>query len=205
MNPEATAQMAESSQWIGGDWFVTYTGRKVSPFNLKPEDVALEDVAHALANTCRYCGHTSSFYSVAQHSVLVSKLVDPAFAMDGLLHDAPEAYCHDIIRPIKRRLAGYEELERNVWLAVCERFGIGHSSSRLKAVKRADLVALATERRDLIPGYSALVSKSPGDWALVDGPERIEPDPRPIKYMGPRRAEAAFLSRFRALEGRRSP
>lgn len=55
-----------------GDWMQTASGRMFWPVDPRPEDVEINDIAHALSLTCRYCGHVREFYSVAQHSVLVS-------------------------------------------------------------------------------------------------------------------------------------
>lgn len=53
-----------------GDFICTYTGRKFYPLDPRPEDVCIEDIAHALALVNRFGGHTRVPYSVAQHSVL---------------------------------------------------------------------------------------------------------------------------------------
>lgn len=86
---------------IRSDWMQTYTGRVFWPLEPRPEDVDIVDIAHALANLCRYGGHSKVFYSVAHHSVLVSQIVPPADALWGLMHDSAEAYVIDLIRPIK--------------------------------------------------------------------------------------------------------
>ena len=52
----------------------TYSGRLVDVLNPKPGDIAPEDIAHALACTCRFNGHSRGFYSVAQHSMLVAEI-----------------------------------------------------------------------------------------------------------------------------------
>src|SRR5579862_5085028 len=99
-------------------WIQTYTGRKFWPLDPRSWDVCLEDVAHALAVKCRYGGHCRGFYSVAQHSVLVSQLLaewkaDIWTVRWGLLHDANEAYSADVVRPIKNTM-------RDVWKAIEE-------------------------------------------------------------------------------------
>lgn len=89
-----------------GDWTPTYTGKKFWPLDPRPEDVDVEDIAHALSMKCRYAGHTTEFYSVAQHSVLMAQkaidlTADVNLALWCMLHDAAEAYTADIPSPLK--------------------------------------------------------------------------------------------------------
>lgn len=111
----------------------TSTGRRVRPFNLQVEDVDLAEIAHALSHTCRFNGHTREFYSVAEHSVRVSwELEDRGAATSvqaaGLLHDAGEAFIHDVVRPIKHFfvVAGepFQYWEDCILATVFERFNL---------------------------------------------------------------------------------
>lgn len=47
----------------------TFSGKKFDPMKMIPEDVDLEDIAHALSLLCRGGGHLKYFYSVGQHSI----------------------------------------------------------------------------------------------------------------------------------------
>lgn len=114
-----------------GDWLQTFTGRQFWPLSPHPEDFDIEDIAHALAMKCRFNGHCISFYSVAQHSVLVAmeckrKWPDrPELPLWGLLHDLAEAYLPDIPRPLKRTIPGIlKESEALIMQAACLRFGL---------------------------------------------------------------------------------
>src|SRR5262245_34907674 len=121
--------------------FPTYTGRLVDLTNLSPDDIDIRDIAHALANANRWMGHSRFPFSVAQHSVMVSMLC-PLNRLWGLLHDASEAYCSDLARPIKytQDLLGYRSLESRIMRAVCTRFGL--ESDEPEAVRLADLRVL---------------------------------------------------------------
>ena len=136
---------------------VTYSGKIIEPLNPDPEQIDIEDIAHALANQCRFTGHTREFYSVAQHSVLVSEICDEQDALWGLLHDASEAYLSDIARPIKRCTEwgnGYTEVEQSLMAAVEEAFdlhGPYYDIGMPASVKHADDILLRTEMRDLMP------------------------------------------------------
>lgn len=151
----------------------------------------IEVIAHALGNLCRFTGHTRRFYSVAQHSVLVSRLVPPHLALAGLLHDATEALVGDVSSPLKARLPAYRAVEDGIWFLLSQRYGLPLKLP--PEVKQADLVALATERRDLMPRERQF---APGAWACIAD---VTPDPRPIVPLDPDRAARAFLERYHTL------
>jgi 5'-deoxynucleotidase YfbR-like HD superfamily hydrolase len=159
-------------------------------FDLEDPDSSvfdIEDIAHALSNICRYTGHCTDFYSVAQHSVLVSYAVPPEDALAGLLHDAPEAFVGDVSKPLKILLPDYKEVERRVELAVFRRFGL---PDELPAtVKHADRVLLRTEQRDLM-------NADAHTWLFTGG---VYPLERRIVPLPPREAKAEFLERYREL------
>jgi uncharacterized protein len=133
----------------GPTTFVTFSGIRVNPFDLKPEHVCIEDIAHALSMQCRFIGHVRQFYSVAEHSVRVSWNVPHEHALWGLLHDASEAYATDLIRPIKRApgFEAYIEMENRIERVIAGVFGLPWP--RPSFVTDADNRLLATERRDL--------------------------------------------------------
>lgn len=168
-----------------GGWIATYSGRKITPLNPDPADIDVEDIAHALANQCRFTGHVRKFYSVAQHSVLASTLVDDEFALDALLHDASEAYLADIARPIKN-MPGfgdvYHAAEQVLEEAVAERFGTRFPMP--PEVKVADNLMLWAEMRDLMPN---------------DPPDGVDMYEKEVVPWTPARAEREFLNRFSDL------
>lgn len=83
-------------------WYTTFTGLKFDVFDPDPAAIVIEDIAHALSLKCRYNGHCNRFYSVAEHSWLMSSLfVEPELRRAALLHDAAEAYLCDLPSPIK--------------------------------------------------------------------------------------------------------
>lgn len=179
-----------------GDWIQTFSGKKFWPLDPRPEDVALADIAHALAMTCRFGGHTRSFYSVAQHCGIVSALVGDSperLCLPALLHDAAEAYLVDMPRPIKRQpeLAALKKIEARIEVAIAERFGFDPAALHHPDIKKADLVALATEARDLMG-----VTPNPGEaWGIEP------PAPFKIRPMDPDSAKTEFLAAFYAYGG----
>lgn len=103
----------------------TYTGRKVNPLDLKHEDICIEDIAHHLACINRFNGAAKYPISVAQHSVWVARLSGP-FGMEGLLHDAAEAYLGDITKWLKEtpEMKAYRKAEHRAQIAICHAFAI---------------------------------------------------------------------------------
>lgn len=168
-----------------GNWMQTFTGRQFWPLDPRPEEIFIEDIAHALSMACRYGGHCLRFYSVAEHSVLVSYVVPPSIALSGLLHDAAEAYVADVIRPIKPHLSGYHDIEQRVWLSVAERFGL--DAALPDSVKSADnAVLLAEQAKNMAP--------APAPWCIPGVAANV-----PIACWSPEIAERRFLQRFAEL------
>lgn len=158
---------------------------------LEPESscIDIEDIATALSNLCRFNGHTSTFYSVAEHSWYVSMLVPAEYALAGLLHDAAEAYVGDMTRPLKQLLPEYKAIEKRIEAEIFKRFGL---PLELPAcIKQVDLAMLATEQRDLMPPHD-------DGWALIAG---IDPYDWKISPCLPNAAKALFLGRFAELRG----
>ena len=173
-----------------GDWFLTFTAKKFWPLDARVEEVCIDDIAHALARICRFNGHCRDFYSVAQHSVIVSHICSQA-PMQALLHDATEAYLGDMIRPLKMSMPDYREAEDRLWIVIAQKFGLAKQFH--PEIKPADNIALMTERRDLC---------TPTDhrWSLQDKypavAEIIAPELPSV-------AQFHFMERFLALGGAR--
>ena len=102
----------------------TYTGHYIDVFAPKSDSIAIEDIAHALSQLCRYGGHCDPFYSVGQHSIICSYMVAEEFALEALLHDATEAYLVDIPRPIKKEFEFYTQVEDHLYKFVAEKFNL---------------------------------------------------------------------------------
>lgn len=169
-------------------WFQSYKGKRLFPLRPSVSDVDIEEIAHALAMKCRFNGHCSHFYSVAQHSVMVSQFVPRELALPGLLHDAGEYMLPDVVTPVKHQLKGFAEIEEGVLDAVFKKFGIlavRSDEAAMRAIKVADLQVLAIEARDLMPN-------KPEDWRIgYDADPYIE-----ISPWGPEEAKEKFLARY---------
>lgn len=165
-------------------WIQTHSGRRFNPTKPNPDAIVIQDIAHALSMQCRFSGHCREFYSVAQHSVLVSYICDHKDAMWGLLHDASEAYLVDVPRPLKRSglIQGYIEMEERMQEAICRRFALPFTEP--PSVKEADTVLLATEARDLM-------SPLHSDWQ-----QPRDPLPFKIEPWDHNKAKDMFMKRF---------
>jgi len=169
-------------------WIQIYTGRKFDLLNPSPEDVCIEDIAHALSMICRFNGHCNKFYSVAEHSLHVSYRAIRPWKLEGLLHDATEAYVGDMVKPLKcsEPMKAFREIEHDIRYAIATKFGLWLSVP--PNVKYADLRMLATER-------DQLMGPEVEPWFE----EEVEPFHFSIPCYAPRKAEQGFLQRFREL------
>lgn len=136
------------------DFIITRSGVRFTPLSPSPDMIEASDIAHALSKINRYGGHTSHFYSVAQHSILLERYIAQIGGtveerLWALLHDAAEAYIGDMPRPTKRMLSGYEDIEAKIMRAVAIKFGL--TGQIPASVKEADDRILADEWIALMP------------------------------------------------------
>lgn len=185
IDPEQPDYLTGSNNFFPEEaWIQTYSGKRFNPTKPYVDAIVIQDIAHSLSMQCRFSGHVRRFYSVAQHSVLVSYLCNFEDALWGLLHDASEAYLVDVPRPLKRsgKFDAYLEFEAEMQKAICKRFNLPEKEPH--SVKRADQLLLATEARDLLGPLRS-------DWI-----QSIEPLPFKIDPMDPTSAKNAFMKRF---------
>jgi 5'-deoxynucleotidase YfbR-like HD superfamily hydrolase len=169
---------------IMGPHIDTFSGKRICFTNPKPEDISIIDIAHSLSNICRFTGHTKKFYSVAQHSVLVSDAQKTiAEKRAGLLHDATECYLNDLASPLKVYLkgCGYSDLEILFHNVINDKYNV--NGGMTPNIKKGDLQALFTEKRDLCKGKFS--------WG-----DEIVRFKKKIKPLKPKKAKELFLKRF---------
>lgn len=172
---------------------LTYTGKLIDPFNVKPEDICIEDIAHGLSLLCRYGGQCNRFYSVAEHSIIMATY--PGFRkwhpLAMLLHDAAEAYIGDIIRPIKQKLPKFKQFETNFIYAIAYKFGL--APSVFATVKEPDNIMLATEAFWMMDAPPKFYERN---FALSDNLIDFN---IPFYYFNPLEAERRFLRLYKEL------
>ena len=176
-----------------GDWIQTWSGKQFWPCSPKAEDVDIWDIAHSLSNLCRYGGHVTKFYSVAEHSIHIAEaLRRDGQSLDvikwGLLHDGTEAYCADVPRPLKPYLQNYDIIESSIEKVIIEKFGLSDKIPEI--VQDYDVRITVNEMTLLMPSKIDHLRKN-YNWEPV-------PDVK-IKNWTPNVAKTNFLFMYNEL------
>jgi hypothetical protein len=188
----------------------TFSGRFVDTSNPRAESIALEDIAHSLAATCRYGGHCRQFYSVAEHAVFCSvRLERQGFGrrwqIAALHHDDAEAYLGDIPRPMKPLLGDvYGRLSDQMDEVIVQALGLPISTAMFhdEVVKVVDTWSLLVEARFLLPSQGKgwyLGEQGAHAWGLEEQPSRIVVPDYWLGGLTPRKAERLYLNRHKEL------
>lgn len=177
--PTAARPVRESTA-RKGDWMQTYSGRQYWPLDPRAADVDIRDICEHLLNMCRYCGACRRFYSVLEHSLGALYVARAWIAAGGIwfhdteqgrdarrnwllavfAHDFAEAYCHDLIRPIKYCISGYKEVEQDNEDAIARALKIRSVGPRRRDIKEIDHAMLLAEQ-------AAIMLKPPEKWAPI--------------------------------------
>lgn len=182
--------VAGSNPKLDDQWIGLLSGAQFNYNRPEESDVTLDDLASALGNICRFSGHLPCFYSVAQHLVNTSKIVDPEFAFDALMHDTAEAFTNDLPTPLKWALPIFKELEVKIESAMAEKFGFNYPYP--PQVKQADTEMLILEK--------LYVKKDDRVWPQYEGIvvdhliDKVD-----LKPWQPQRAKREFLERYEEL------
>ena len=191
-------------------WMLTATGQNYilsGPGVLLGNAPRIKDIAHHLAQINRFTGACSRPYSVAEHSLLVERIgaargATPIVRLALLMHDGHEAFTTDLSSPAKHSVgAGWRAFEGMHALNIAHHFGLKTAfAAHRKEIIACDLIALATERRDLTP-YDPEVH---GPWPILDTPgsvirpcaEVLDPNEPPLTW---RAMRDAFINRYLLL------
>lgn len=129
--------------------FNTVTGGIIDIHNPEPAMFNLIDIASGLSKICRFGGQCKHFYSVAQHCVIVAALSPVGYKLEGLMHDATEAYLGDVIKPLKLILGEtYVNIEKRFETAIIKAFNL--NKTYLESIKPYDMMALEVEAEYLL-------------------------------------------------------
>lgn len=175
-----------------GAWIQTYSGSKFYPLDPRTDDVHITDIAHHLGMVCRFNGACTRFYSVAEHSYILSTLVDHEHAMHALLHDAAEAYIGDAVAPFKGVVTVLQRIERRIMNCIFTRFQMCNEVPA--QVKAYDKRLLMNER-------AAIMRDSNLNWGTCARPFDVIDI---IHCWSPEKASKMFLRRWLELASERS-
>lgn len=182
-SPEERKELAARDTTVS-----TSSGGYIDVCNPDPRHILIFDIARGLSHESRFGGQTINFYSVAQHSVLMSYIVEPEFALEALMHDAAEAYLGDVQRPIKRILTQYQVMEEVMDFTIRNKFMLPLEMS--PEVKLADKQMLMAEKTQVVGSVDK--------WGLEFD---VEPAPVTIEYWSPNDAFSKFIDRWNELNG----
>jgi len=145
-------------------WIQTFSGRKFSYLDPQPESICRRDIIRALSREPRYAGHALFNYTVGQHSVLCSQMIDQTYALQAFMHDFAEAYIKDIPHPLKMLIdkksgGALKEIENGIMHAICDKYGVAYPFPC--EVKKVDMRMMSTERKYLL-------GPSPEPWDVEE-------------------------------------
>lgn len=195
----------DDTEHVTGCWIIGIGGRPIffDDENFHRNVYDLREMAHALSMLCRFNGHMTRPYSVAQHSVFCSDNVDTVglnaddrrlVRSYALVHDCSEAFVGDLVRPIKciPEMAFFKVLEERFEKAIHESLGLPEMPEWAEErVKHVDNRALMTERRDLLSPKAAR-----HHWSSLEG---FAPFAEKLYGLDPRNAADQFLHRANEL------
>ncbi len=185
-------------------WQRMLSGRRLDLLEPSPLDIEIEDIAHGLARVARWNGQTKGehAFSVAQHSVLVERLVmelNPRLSREArlmaLLHDSPEYVVGDLISPFKAAIGiDYKALEERLQAAIHQRFGLSAQvpTTQKPLFKRADHLSAYYEATQLAGFEEAEAGRLFGKPPAAFKTPRLTP-------LSTADAQALFLARFHRL------
>ena len=133
--------------------FETAGGAIMDLRNPDPTKISITDIAIGLSHIVRFGGQIHVPYTVAHHSIIMSYMVPPEYALYALLHDAQEAYIGDVIKPLKEILDPvYGPLEVIWENAISVRFQLQWDKTRKQEIKAWDRYMLEIEHNKVRKG-----------------------------------------------------
>ncbi|OME54155.1 hypothetical protein BSK59_16085 [Paenibacillus odorifer] len=139
-----------------GDYIQVHSGRRFYVLDPKPQDITVNDIAHSLANICRFTGHGDRFYGVGEHSILCARVArklgySTLQQLYCLMHDGSESVVNDLARPVKQNIPQYKEVEDRIMAVIWEVVGIPKPTEEdYKIVKKIDNTLLVNEMEQLM-------------------------------------------------------
>ena len=179
-----------------GDYFKTRTRQRFYIQDMRPEDISIEDIASSLSMKCRFNGHCSAYYSVAEHCVHIARACPPMYALEGLLHDASEAILVDLPRPIKYlpEFEIFRTMEAKIDQLIADKFKLIFPWP--DPVKELDDLMCGVE------AFHLMDAEHDPDWAdrMTTAVTDMAQNYSPLRFWRPNQAKYQFLQLFKALK-----
>lgn len=167
-----------------GDFIVTHSGKRFWIEDPHPEDIDIEDIAHALARICRFTGHSRKHASVAEHCVNMCDLAPDKYKLLLLLHDSSEFVLGDVNSILKKTIRQHtdmlEKIEKRILSIIYQKYNVYVDQEGESLLKEMDVRIRANELRDGL----GFIYKSPP----IDNLQ--------IQFWDYEYAKAQFLDRF---------
>ena len=152
---------------------LTSSGLEFHPFNPQLDQISIEDIAHGISLECRWGRQSKFFYSVADHSIMVSKVAEwlatdenkKEAKLGGLFHDATEAYIGDCPAPIKKSLPQFMALEDGIWQAIALKFGLSYILR--PEIHHADIIVRIIEAKQVLIKYPRWLDEVQKEYGLT--------------------------------------
>ncbi len=166
----------------------TLSGNSIDLFNIKKEDIRLEDISLLLAQTPCYLGSNLPSYSLAQHSLNCSKVArekyDERMGLYLLLHDAKHTYIKSATESFKKLIAKVGLLEKNIDRAIYDHFGLEfpgfgfgyYERLYMERINEIDCGILANEIPVIMPEWMGLIPKE-----MLPFPMELDFNKRPVE------------------------
>ena len=195
MKNEDVGMMRLGNEDRKGDWMETVSGVRFFPLDPRPEDVRHSDIAHHLSRLNRYCGAIKyEHYSVGYHSAIMAEWLYktygcPFVAYQGLMHDAPETYISDMVRPLKRQpeMKAFTETEQLIWDRA-----IVPMDPYLRLAFKLDDRVLEADNRILVDERAQVMNQSGNSWGI----DHLEPLGVTLLDISPTAAKLLWLNWF---------
>jgi hypothetical protein len=171
-------------------WIWTVSSRKIHLLRPTRDEIWFPDIATALSHVCRFGGQLKQHYSVAQHCVVMSRLVTPEAAVWALMHDSAEGYLGDVVYPLKHSIPVYRDIEDRMLEAIAGRLGMSWPiDEKVKAEVKAWDAALCRHELQKFTGRTELVRTAMEGVTVTAPPDCID------SAWGPERACRLYLAR----------
>jgi len=166
---------------MNGTWILDARGQRydLTGVGATLAEPSLDAMAHACAQIVRFNGHCKRPYSVAEHQLLCAHIAfdlgHPRLVqLACLTHDLHEAYVGEVVSPLKWAMGdAWAAIEHPHTVRVRKHLGLETVfTAHRSTIKRIDLIALATERHNLLPWDPDTCDP----WPLLDTPgSEVEP------------------------------